>query len=141
MVLRVNTRESRSPPGLQRTDYKQSRQFTSSEAHPREGGHTETKSPVLPRGAFCFARARRTFSAPAVALSLRSIGAGSRRKRKAEVGDGQQGTAQQSREEEAQAGQEEDGGAGIALCRSGAEGQVRPATAAASGFQEIEFYR
>src|SRR5258708_32840606 len=44
MVLRVNTRESRSPPGQQRTD-QQSRP------------HTENKKPRsgFPRGAFCLA--------------------------------------------------------------------------------------
>src|SRR5258708_7696779 len=44
MVLRVNTRESRSPPGLQRTDHNTIP--PSSEARQREGGHI-TKSPVL----------------------------------------------------------------------------------------------
>src|SRR5258707_14023690 len=44
MVLRVNTRESRSPPGLQRTD------------HTNPAIHIPTKSPVLTRGAFCLTR-------------------------------------------------------------------------------------
>src|SRR6202521_3034530 len=43
MVLRVNTRESRSPPGLQRTDHQIIPLFTSSKAHPRGGGHITTK--------------------------------------------------------------------------------------------------
>src|SRR6266853_2471748 len=44
LVLRVNTRERRASPGLQRTDHNTIP--PSSEARQREGGHI-TKSPVL----------------------------------------------------------------------------------------------
>src|SRR5712671_444284 len=53
MVLRVNTRESRSSPGLQRTD-QQIPPFTSSEARLREGGHITTKKPRARARGFLF---------------------------------------------------------------------------------------
>ena len=58
MVLRVNTRESRSPPGLQRTDH-QTILILRSVGIARvskDRHHITTKSPVLTRGAFCLTR-------------------------------------------------------------------------------------
>src|SRR5580704_1541660 len=54
MVLRVNTRESRSPPGLQRTDHQTIPPCTSSKAHLRGGGHIKTKAPRSRAGLFVF---------------------------------------------------------------------------------------
>src|SRR5258707_1355528 len=56
MVLRVNTRESRSPPGLQKTDHKTILILRGVAPAARLEGPpitSKTKSPVLARGAFC----------------------------------------------------------------------------------------
>ena len=94
MVLRANTRESRSPPGQPRTDVKESRL-------------TRNKRPRHPARPFCFS------GSPARAKLSPSFRKGGE--------NGKQGTAQQSREEKTEAGQrqEERRAAGFAVCAAG----------------------
>ena len=93
MVLRANTRESRSPPGQPRTDVKESRL-------------TRNKRPRHPARPFCFS------GSPARATLSPSFRKGGE--------NGKQGTAQQSREEETETeqGPEKGRSACITVCGS-----------------------
>ena len=72
MVLRVNTRESRSPPGLQKTDHSKSRHHILRSATARRRTHRKQKAPCSRAGLFvclsadCSAVVRSTTKAGAV---------------------------------------------------------------------------